>query len=477
MNNSIYSGSSSLLSVQKALDVESHNISNVNTVGFKSDSVSFQDMMYNKMQVGMGANMPDVEKDFSQGQIKYSGFNYDFAIQGEGFFTVVNPDNKESEFFTRAGNFQMGEDSYLQNATNMRVLGLVPVITGQSITAEYNQKVATATFEDDDVAISINTFSTDYRKTATATGTSGDYNKTKDENLADIEELAIEYQYSLYNYGRKLEAGEPATSHKETIPFPLLTENNNEYTVEVSINGTKFQQAFDTDIETTLKLFSDKINNLVGVTSSVDTTTGLLTIESMIPGKDLNIMSPKLNNNYIESTVLSVGKGSGLNLVDALFAIVEEKIQAQGGKVASIKSEITKTLNEKKPDLQEILLDLKAQKLSDEEFGELVNEDGNIYLTQGETKFLVGRLEPVVFNNVEAMRPEGNNLYSKTQTAGDPIFRTGKGEIRNEYLEVSNTDLADGLVKLMTWQKSFDAASKTVTTSDELLKTALQLKK
>ncbi len=477
MNNSIYSGSSSLLSMQKALDVEAHNISNVNTVGFKSDSVSFQDMMYNRVNIGMGSNMPDVEKNFKQGQVNYTGFNYDFAIEGDGFFTVVNPENTAFEYYTRAGNLQMGEDSYLQNATNLRVLGLVPVITGDTITAEFNQRLATATFEDDDVAISVNTFSTDYSSTATSTGTSGNNNKLASENLADIEVLAQAYDYALFNYGKKLEAGEAASTHNETIPFNLDNPVNDEYTVEVMINGTKFQQSFDTDVETTLKLFSDQINSLAGVTSSVDTTTGVLTIESLIPGKELNIMSSKLNNNAIESTVVSTGKGSGSNLVDALFEIVKSKIEAQGGEVASITSEITKTLDENQPDMQAILLDLKAQKLSDDEFGELVNEDGNIYLTQGQTKFLVGRLEPVVFNNVEALNPEGNNLYSKTPVSGDPIFRTGKGKIKNEYLEVSNTNLADGLVKLMTWQKSFDAASKTVSTSDELLKTALQLKK
>jgi flagellar hook protein FlgE len=462
--------------MQKALDVEANNISNVNTVGFKSDSVSFQDMMYNKMQIGMGSNMPDVEKNFKQGQISYSGFNYDFAIDGEGFFTVINPENKGYEYFTRAGNFQMGEDSYLQNATNMRVLGLVPVITGHAITSEYNQRVATATFEDNDVAISINTFSTDYSDTATATGTSGNHNKTKEENLADIQILSEAYEYALFNYGRKLEPGEEASRHIETVTYGIEATSDEKFTMEILIDGTKFQQSFDTDVATTLKLFSDKINNQAGIISSVDTTTGELTIESLIAGKELDIMQAKLNDALLETTVVTPGRGSGLNLVEAIFEVVNAKIESQGGKIASIKSEITKTLNENKPDLQEILLDLKAQKFSDEEFGELVNEEGNIYLTQGEAKFLVGRLEPVVFNNIEAMKPEGHNLYSKTISSGDPIFRTGKGEIRNEYLEESNTNLADGLVKLMTWQKSFSAASKTVTTSDELLQTALKLK-
>jgi flagellar hook protein FlgE len=329
MNNSIYNGSSSLFAVQKALDVESHNISNVNTVGYKSDSVSFQDMMYNKTQIGMGSNMPDVEKNFNQGQINYSGFNYDFAIEGEGFFTVINPQNKQYEYYTRAGNFQMGEDAYLQNATNMRVLGLVPVITGDRITADHNQRVATATFEDEDVAISINTFSTDYTKTATSSGTSGDNKKTIDQNLADIEALSVAYEYALFNYGRKLVPGEEASSHKETIPFPTDEPANGKYIIEVMINGTKFQQQYDTDVATTLKNFSDQINSLAGVTSSVDTTTGVLTVESLIPGQELDIMSSKINDNYIETTVLSTGKGSGLNLVNAIFDVVNEKIETQ----------------------------------------------------------------------------------------------------------------------------------------------------
>jgi len=476
MNSSIYNGSSALLSVQKALDVESHNTSNVNTVGYKSDSVSFQDMMYSRNNVGMGSNMPDVTKNFNQGLLKYSGFNYDFGIQGEGFFTVIDPRNKQQEFYTRAGNFQMGEDSYLQNATEKRVLGLIPKITGQPITKEYNQQIATVTFEDKNVAISINTFATQYQKTAHSTGSSGDNNKSTDENLADIEALSKAYEYALFNYGRKLEPGTPASTHKETMQFDLELSKSGEYTPEITINGRKFQQNFVESPENTLKLLSDQVNGYAGITSSVD-EKGILTIESMVAGQDVNITNVLLNKGALDTEVISTGQGSGSNLVDALFNMIKTKVEAQGGEIASIQSEITKTQSANKPDLKEILLDLKAQKLSDDEFGTLENDGGNIYLTQGQAKFLVGRLEPVVFNHMESMRPEGGNLYTSTEESGSPIYRTGKGEIKNKYLEVSNNNLAEGLVNLMVLQKSFDANSKTVTTSDELLKTALQLRK
>ena len=55
MIGALYSGISGLNSFQNGLDTESHNISNVNTVGYKSDKISFSDMMYEK-SIGMGVN-------------------------------------------------------------------------------------------------------------------------------------------------------------------------------------------------------------------------------------------------------------------------------------------------------------------------------------------------------------------------------------------------------------------------------------
>jgi len=67
MNDSINNGRSGLLSFQKALDIESNNIANVNTVGFKSDNISFSDMMY-QSGIGKGVSMNAPVKNFDQQQ-------------------------------------------------------------------------------------------------------------------------------------------------------------------------------------------------------------------------------------------------------------------------------------------------------------------------------------------------------------------------------------------------------------------------
>ena len=66
MNTSIYSGTSGLLASQKALDVQSNNIANVNTVSYKADDISFYDMMYSKVGKGHGVSLANITKDFSQ---------------------------------------------------------------------------------------------------------------------------------------------------------------------------------------------------------------------------------------------------------------------------------------------------------------------------------------------------------------------------------------------------------------------------
>ncbi len=87
MISSLYNGISGLDSFQKALNVESNNISNVNTVGFKSDRISFADMMYQD-GIGKGSSTQSVQKDFSNGSYKQTGNDYDVAIEGNGFFLL-----------------------------------------------------------------------------------------------------------------------------------------------------------------------------------------------------------------------------------------------------------------------------------------------------------------------------------------------------------------------------------------------------
>ncbi|MEA2110706.1 MAG: flagellar hook-basal body complex protein [Campylobacterota bacterium] len=121
MLKSLFSGVSGLQSHQIAMDVESNNIANVNTVGFKYSRANFSDLLAqtnqiatapqgelggkNAMQVGLGTSASSVTRIHSQGSIQNTDKNTDVAIQGDGYF-VVSGDGGSTYKYTRSGDFK-----------------------------------------------------------------------------------------------------------------------------------------------------------------------------------------------------------------------------------------------------------------------------------------------------------------------------------------------------------------------------------
>ncbi|WP_024791201.1 flagellar hook-basal body complex protein [Lebetimonas sp. JS032] len=85
------------------------------------------------------------------------------------------------------------------------------------------------------------------------------------------------------------------------------------------------------------------------------------------------------------------------------------------------------------------------------------------------------------FVNNEGLMSEGGTLFSSSPNSGEPIVGTagtgGRGTIQPSSLEMSNVDLSRSLTQLIVIQRGFQANSKTITTSDEMLNTLLQLKR
>ncbi len=121
MLRSLFSGVSGLQSHQVAMDVESNNVANVNTTGFKYSRANFSDLLAqtksiatapqgdvggkNAVQVGLGSTISSMTRIFSQGSVQNSDKNTDVAIQGDGFF-IVSPDGGSTYKYTRAGDFK-----------------------------------------------------------------------------------------------------------------------------------------------------------------------------------------------------------------------------------------------------------------------------------------------------------------------------------------------------------------------------------
>lgn len=93
----------------------------------------------------------------------------------------------------------------------------------------------------------------------------------------------------------------------------------------------------------------------------------------------------------------------------------------------------------------------------------------------------VGQIELARFSNPAGLMAEGGNLYSSTEASGEPSIATpgqdGLGTVRQGFLEVSNVDVVQEMVNLISAQRAYEINSKMVTTSEEMLQVANNVKR
>ncbi|MFA7083312.1 MAG: flagellar hook-basal body complex protein [Arcobacteraceae bacterium] len=119
--------------------------------------------------------------------------------------------------------------------------------------------------------------------------------------------------------------------------------------------------------------------------------------------------------------------------------------------------------------------------ISDSTFGEFsVDKTGLITMKQDGVSFAIGQLAIAMFTNNRGLNPVGDNLLAKTNESGNPIFNINNAKtasVQGRTLELSKADLSESLVNLMIFQRAFEANAKSITTSDELLNTLINLKR
>ena len=141
MLRSLFTAATGMIAQQTQVDVTSHNIANVNTMGYKKNRAEFADLMYQVMsyagtptstttthptgiEAGLGVRPQAITKIHSQGYFKETGNNLDMVIAGNGFFQVQMPDGTTA--YTRNGAWKLDSDG---NIVNDDGLQLVPNIT------------------------------------------------------------------------------------------------------------------------------------------------------------------------------------------------------------------------------------------------------------------------------------------------------------------------------------------------------------
>jgi len=143
MVRGLYTGASAMIAQMRRIDVLSNNLANVNTPSFKRDSTlmkAFPEMLIRRInddgvrvipigsydlmpvvgKMGTGVEVNEVYTRFIQGSLKQTENDFDLALDGKGFFSVMT---EEGERYTRNGSFLIDSDGYLVTKEGYRVLG------------------------------------------------------------------------------------------------------------------------------------------------------------------------------------------------------------------------------------------------------------------------------------------------------------------------------------------------------------------
>ena len=266
MIGALWTGISGLAAHQSALDNESNNIANVNTVGYKASRISFADQIYQN-KIGKGSFVQDAEKIFVTGGSKITGVEYDVALQGDGFFTVINKNTlgTAETFYTRAGNFRMGQSGTLQNPDGYEVQGWAmssidqknDVVSTNSnasrFTDAYIKTLGSSIIRHGDFIETIAAKSTNFDETAKSDSTtvfSGAGAKTKAAKLKDIALAMEDYNTWLQKYKDDPtlpSAGSTAqvsqVNFRTGVPPTSIIGKEGD-SIEISINGNQYTQNF-----------------------------------------------------------------------------------------------------------------------------------------------------------------------------------------------------------------------------------------
>lgn len=131
MIRALYTAASGMNAQQTNIDNTAHNLSNVNTIGFKKARVEFEDLVYQQtklpgtpnssatevpigLEMGLGTRAVATARDFATGNLRTTSGPLDLAIEGNGFFQVTLPDGRTA--YTRAGAFHLNAEGLVVTA-------------------------------------------------------------------------------------------------------------------------------------------------------------------------------------------------------------------------------------------------------------------------------------------------------------------------------------------------------------------------
>ncbi|HOQ17100.1 MAG TPA: flagellar hook protein FlgE [Defluviitaleaceae bacterium] len=447
MMRSMFSGISGLRVHQTKMDVIGNNIANVNTTAFKSSRVTFNEVFSqtlqgasaasietgrggrNPMQIGLGTNISSIDTLMTTGAAQRTDNPFDLMIEGDGFFIVGD---ESGTYFTRAGVFRKDNDGNLTIPNGMKVMGWPAVDNGTRIqrgTVEYLKLDKPENITADPEA-------------TTNLRIQGNVN-IQDGISGNGIPIQLKFYDSLGNlYTANLYMTYDATAAKWSInisdTLQLTDANGNVFTLEnVGAEDDSITIVFDSDGNLDIK-------NSGG-------TDGTFTI-------------PNGRNSFDLTTDLSAGDPIIKSTIGPLT------VDFSGLTQYNQKTNIDPLMGDKNG--------LGAGREPGELTGYSIGADGIItaQYSNGQQKML-GQIVIANFRNPAGLQKVGDNLFITTPNSGEFDGIGSEPNLQGGVLEMSNVDLAKEFTEMITTQRGFQANSRIITTSDEMLQELVNLKR
>ncbi len=330
---SLFAGVAGLRNHQVRMNVIGNNISNINTVGFKSGRSVFQEALVqtlrgagrpssvsggsNPIQLGLGMNVASIDNLFTQGGLELTGQISDLAIQGNGFFILSDGNQK---FYTRAGAFGFDANSYLVNPSNgLYVQGKKADASGQIPSTETVGDIQLPFGQQDPAKITTRvSYGNNLDASATRSEASLTDGITPTNGITLVSGVARDGAGGTHSINI---SGPQATTSKGTgnnLAFPSLTGNETLAAMGVT-NFTNFTLAVDggspitiTGLSgtTTINELISSIDILDGIDASLDTTSGEIMLERRKAGAPYTIATNTAVAGDIVNRVFGTAAGS-----------------------------------------------------------------------------------------------------------------------------------------------------------------------
>ena len=466
MMRSLFSGVAGLRTHQTRMDVIGNNIANVNTVAYKSSSVTFQDLLYqttqnatganaktgragiNPKQIGLGVSTGSISTNIStSGSAQSTGSPFDIRITGDSFFVVSDGSN---QFFTRAGAFNVDANGTLCMATNgYTVQGYgttTDATTGEIVIDTSNLKALdimsdenltsppvattdaymTGILDENSDALStaagqvvsvpfIDNLGYSYTaqfKIEKSLGTTGDPNGAYHMTMTDILDSDGK---SIFTYAEAV-PGHSAGDEMDSVTKTSILKTAN----VLSVGGTDIGNSAALIFDTYKTAASTKPKGMlcsVVATADPPTYTGGQTTATKTKENDREIVGLSINLSALSQDITQgAAKFTGVTGFAGMNHDNKTAVAVDLSTMQNIDNKGTSTVNGKRGQLSsDAGAGCKVGDMSSISIG----QDGKIVATytNGQTK-LLGQIATATFANASGLQKEGDNLYAAT-----PQFR------------------------------------------------------